>query len=51
MNTIILLILLGGCLVMHFFMMRRHGHDENHEHTGSNDKENDKNHSGHGCCH
>ena len=31
MSTIILLVLLGGCLVMHFFMMRKHGHEGDHE--------------------
>jgi len=49
MSTIILLVLLGGCLVMHFFMMRKHGHEGDHENMKAKEKDGD--HSGHGCCH
>ena len=53
MNTIILVILLGGCILMHFLMMRKSNHSENSQNTEGQDKtsSNDKNHSGHGCCH
>lgn len=53
MTTILLIVLLGGCLIMHLFMMRKGGHGEGHGHSENmDDKEKgNKNHSGHGCCH
>ena len=54
-------VIFGGVAAMvlaHFLMMGRHKHggdtDEKHEMTGGDknkDSKNDKNHSGHGCCH
>ncbi len=54
--TILLIVLLAGCLVMHLFMMRKGGHAEGHGDIESKDKNENsnkanKNHSGHGCCH
>lgn len=53
MNNIVLaVVLLGGCLLMHLFMMRKDGHGDSHGHDAADtDKEgkNDKTHSGHGC--
>lgn len=55
MNTIVLaVVLLGGCFLIHFLMMRKGIHHKNHENTESKSKkeeESEKNHSGHGCCH
>ena len=55
-------VVFGGMAVMilaHFFMIGKHKHgsdsDKKHEMTGEENKDenskNDKNNSGHGCCH
>jgi len=52
MGAIILVVLLGGCLLMHIFKMRRGGHSGNHESNEGKEREKkEKNHSSHGCCH
>ncbi len=52
MSNILLIVLLGGCLALHFFMMRgKHGKHEEHSGDEPESKDAKKDHSGHGCCH
>ena len=45
----ILIVLLGGCLALHFFMMRgKHGKHEEHSGDEPESKDAKKDHSGHG---
>ena len=50
-NIILAVVLLGGCFLMHFLMMRgKHGKHGENEPENKN-KDGGANHSGHGCCH
>ncbi len=56
MNNIILaVVLLGGCFLMHFLMMRKGGHGGSHRHDAEDQNQNEENnkdgktHSGHSC--
>lgn len=51
-TAILVIVLLGGCLAMHWFMMRGHKHsDESHKAVGTDKDKDSHKHSGHGCCH
>jgi len=48
--TVLAVVLLGGCLLMHL-LMRKGGHAGDHGHTEDKNKDgkSGKTHSGHGC--
>ena len=48
MESILLaIVLVGGCLLMHFLMMRKGGHANGHQ----NVSDQHKSHTNHHCCH
>ena len=48
MESILLaIVLVGGCLLMHFLMMRKSGHANGHQ----NVSDQHKSHTNHHCCH
>lgn len=50
MDKIILaIVLLGGCFLMHFWMMRRSDHAGHGDSASGNSAKNKDNHSGHSC--
>lgn len=48
-NIIVVIVLLGGCFLMHSLFMRKGSNHDNQDNT--KDKKDDEGHGGHSCCH